>query len=145
MGSGRTQDQASGGFGKSDDTYGSSGRTGGDTYGSSTGAGGDSYGSSGRTGGDNYGSTTGGTSGGLGQDDTYGSSAQVPFPETVLLTLTRMLMALSLAGSAQLKMTTMAWDPAAQGKLSRRPLPLLYRVLTFIAQTTGDWRIRRHV
>lgn len=48
MGSGRTQDQAAGGFGASDDSYGS--RTGGGGYGDSTTQRGDNL-SSGRTGG----------------------------------------------------------------------------------------------
>ena len=62
MGSGRTGAQDTGGYGVSDDTYGSSGRTGGGLGGATGGRGGDDFSSSGRTG------------GGLGQDDTYGSS-----------------------------------------------------------------------
>ncbi len=63
LGSGRTGQQASGGYGASDDTYGSSGRTGGGLGGDNTGGRGDDYSSSGRTG------------GGLGQDDTFGDSS----------------------------------------------------------------------
>ena len=84
MGSGRTGHQASGGFGASDDTYGSStgGRSG--LGGDSTGRGGfgtedvsrrgDDLSSSGRTGGGDFGSSR--TGGGLGMD----------FPITPLLT-----------------------------------------------------------
>jgi hypothetical protein len=64
LGSGRSGAQASGGYGRSDDTYDSSGRSGAGFGDDSTRARQDDFDSSGRTG------------GGLGTDDTYGDSTR---------------------------------------------------------------------
>ncbi len=65
LGSGRTAAQSSGGYGASDDTYGSSGRTGGG-YGDD---------STGRTGGGYGDDSTGRTGGGLGMISALSCSA----------------------------------------------------------------------
>ena len=103
MGSGRTQQQAQGGFGRSDDTYDSgSGMTGkGDSYV-------DNAQSGGRTG------------GGFGADDTQGDAYRVSQNKrpmySFILTLRRVV------GLAQAKTTNTAWVPTALGEFSF-PLP----------------------
>ena len=97
MGSGRSQQQAQGGFGQSDDTYDSrSGATGG----------GDSYGDTGRSGGR--------TGGGLGADDTQGDSYRVSpvLQELYPSILTRH----RVVGPAPARTTNTAWAPTALGE-----------------------------